>query len=78
MDELDGGCLPGGCPQGVVNDLRTAVNAGDVKITNSMTDLPQLHEKLEDVQAWLVDDSTSNAGAVDTMTNFVTEINTML
>lgn len=70
--------MKGNATTGDLTNLATAVVAGDDKILNSSEDLPELHEKLEEVQEWLVDDSTSSSGAADQVETFVTELNALI
>lgn len=69
LDELDGGSSTG-----TVNLLRNAVNATNSFIESSLTEQPEAHEKMEEIQEWLANDSTAGAGAADVISGFVADL----
>lgn len=74
---MDGGCIQENCPQGVVNQLRTSVTAAHELAENGTTNpetVAAIESKLEEIEEWLVDDSTSGAGAVEAIEQFVTDL----
>lgn len=70
--------MRGNATTGSIVDLQTAVNAADTYIQQSSGEEEQLHEKLEQVQEFLCDDSTSSAGAAETIEQYTSDINFLL
>ena len=69
LDEMDGGSSTG-----TINQLRIAVNATEQFIETSASEPTAAHEKMEEIQTWLVDDSTAGCGAADQIATFVSDL----
>jgi predicted transcriptional regulator len=74
LEQID--TMAGNATSGALIDLRAAVVAADAA-NNSQT-TGRIHDKLNEVSTWLADDSTSNAGATETVETFTEQLNSML
>lgn len=74
------GAMKGNATTGKVVDLEAAINAVDDFLVNGDPDPTQsenMHEKMEELQEWLVDGGKTT-NPVDTIDTFTTELNAML
>lgn len=69
--------LKGDATTGSLATLRASVDSVDNKVVNHLlkpSDETLAHEKLEEIQEWLVDDSTASSGAADTVDGFNSDL----
>jgi hypothetical protein len=75
LDKID--MMAGDASAGALIDLRVAVVAGDASLSG-FGNHTRMHAKLNEIQTWLVDNSTSSLGAADTVTGYTGELDALM